>query len=143
MTTATQKHVGHDQVDFARETLAAAVTKILRLHLPAAVAATGLVSGLASAQDLVLEEVLVTAQKREESILDVPISISALGAEQLEALRTQSVEDYIFSIPNATFIKFGNLGPDAFGGRDVVVAASGVPAPDLGNAAAVQRGGML
>ena len=31
----------------------------------------------------VLEEVIVTAQKREESIMDVPISITALGAEEL------------------------------------------------------------
>ena len=33
-----------------------------------------------------LEEVMVTAQKREEDASDVPISIQAFGAEKLDAL---------------------------------------------------------
>lgn len=51
--------------------------------------------------------VVVTAQKREQNVLDVPISISTLDAAQLEALRVENVEDYIFSIPNATYVDSG------------------------------------
>src|SRR3954454_18903768 len=47
-----------------------------------------LTAGSASAQDaagptVALEEVVVTAQKREESLQDVPLSIAALGSEEL------------------------------------------------------------
>jgi iron complex outermembrane receptor protein len=66
----------------------------------------------ASAEDSVLGEVLVTAQKREESLKNVPISITAFSREELESLRVQGVEDYIGYVPNATFTKFNNLGSD-------------------------------
>ena len=32
-----------------------------------------------------LEELVVTARKREETVLDAPLSITALGADQIEA----------------------------------------------------------
>lgn len=69
-------------------------------------------TGPALAQSLPaeLEEVVVTAQKREQAITDVPISITAIGAQQLEVLRATSVVDYITEIPNATFISFGAFG---------------------------------
>ena len=57
--------------------------------------------------DTVLESVVVTAQKRQESIQSVPISITAIGTEQLEAMRVRGVEDYVYSIPNATFVNSG------------------------------------
>ncbi len=40
----------------------------------------------ALAQSGLLEEVIVTAQKREQSIQDVGISITAISGEQMEAL---------------------------------------------------------
>lgn len=50
----------------------------------------------------VLEEILVTAQKREQSVVEVPISMSVLGERELEARRVINVNDYALSIPNAT-----------------------------------------
>lgn len=75
-------------------------------------AALALVSGQVAAQAVPpeLEEIVVTAQKREQAITDVPISITAIGSQQLEALRATSVVDYITEIPNATFISFGAFG---------------------------------
>ncbi len=49
----------------------------------AVVLATGLYTGSALAQ---LEEVIVTAQKRTESLQDIPIAISAYSAENIESL---------------------------------------------------------
>ncbi|MEH6634199.1 MAG: TonB-dependent receptor [Halioglobus sp.] len=49
---------------------------------------------------LMLEEVVVTAQKREESVQDVPISITALSETDLERRGYQNVGDLINSIPN-------------------------------------------
>lgn len=40
-----------------------------------------------------LEEVVVTAQKREENAQDVPISLSAFSGEKLEALGVESAQD--------------------------------------------------
>jgi iron complex outermembrane receptor protein len=54
------------------------------------------------------EEILVTAQRRTEALKDVPISITTLGSEELEVRRVTGVEDYIESVPNATFINVGS-----------------------------------
>jgi len=58
-----------------------------------------------------IDEVIVTAQKRAQSVLDVPISMTVLGAEQLEAMRVQELKDYVFDIPNATFYSTGKSSP--------------------------------
>ena len=55
-----------------------------------------------------LEEVLVTAQKREENLQDVPITVAAFTAEDLETLRINGIDDLgqytpgLFSIPSPT-----------------------------------------
>ena len=46
----------------------------------------GLYAGPASAQAIVLEEIIVTAQKREQSLEDVPASVSAMNAETVRDL---------------------------------------------------------
>ena len=38
----------------------------------------------ASAQDLALEEVVVTAQKRVQSLMDVPLSVSAVSGAKMQ-----------------------------------------------------------
>lgn len=47
----------------------------------------------ASAQQLALEEIVVTARKREESLLEVPLSISALTSEQIQILGIKDVAE--------------------------------------------------
>jgi len=49
-----------------------------------------------------LGEVLVTAQKREESLQNVPISIDALGQQKLEELNVQNFSDYVQFLPAVT-----------------------------------------
>ena len=49
-----------------------------------------------------LGEVIVTAQKRAESLQDVPISIDALGQEKLEELNVQNFKDYVQFLPSVT-----------------------------------------
>ena len=48
----------------------------------------------------VIEEILVTARKREESFVDVPSSLSVVGSEQLEAYGTHNLADLADSVPN-------------------------------------------
>jgi len=54
-----------------------------------------------------LDEVVVTAQKREQSLQDVPISIQALGGEQLEELHIQGFGDYMKYLPSVSFQGYG------------------------------------
>ena len=49
-----------------------------------------------------LEEIVVTAQKRSESLQDVPISIQALGTERLEELNIKKFKDYVQMLPTVT-----------------------------------------
>lgn len=47
-----------------------------------------------------LEEIVVTATKREENLQDVAVSVQAIGAERLEALNIANFDDYIRYLPN-------------------------------------------
>jgi iron complex outermembrane receptor protein len=57
-----------------------------------------------------LEEVIVTARKRDESLLDVPISITALSAEQLETYNLQDMEEISRMTPGMFYTDFGGTG---------------------------------
>ena len=67
------------------------------------------VSGAAIAQDggrtrgNVIEEVIVTAQKRAQAISDVPLAIHALTADKLESERFESLADLKLISPSFTF----------------------------------------
>ncbi|WP_269715557.1 TonB-dependent receptor [Caulobacter sp. NIBR2454] len=82
---------------------------ILKVALLASAAQVAFVSG-AFAQDAApatqpgfnIEEVVVTARRREESLKDVPVSVSALGAERLEAMGASDITTLQQQTPNAT-----------------------------------------
>lgn len=63
---------------------------------------TMLFTNLVQAQ-ATLEEVVVTAQKREQSLQDVPISITAFNRDQIKANMFLDVADYFESSPNVAF----------------------------------------
>jgi|TARA_B100002003_G_scaffold146783_2_gene135881 outer membrane receptor protein involved in Fe transport len=48
----------------------------------------------------ILEEIIVTAQKREQSLQDVPISVSAVSGETIENRSINSLSDLSRSVPN-------------------------------------------
>ncbi|HEY0682325.1 MAG TPA: TonB-dependent receptor [Steroidobacter sp.] len=56
-----------------------------------------------------LEEVVVTARKREESLQDTPIAISAFSAAALERQQITSTEDLDQIAPNLQFASYGPL----------------------------------
>ena len=60
-----------------------------------------------AAQSGVLEEVLVTAQKRTENLQSVPVSIQAIGSERLEELHVKGFEDYVRYLPTVSYQTFG------------------------------------
>ena len=50
-----------------------------------------------------LEEIVVTAQKREENIADVPIAVTVLGEDQIEASFSRNIEDLQALVPAVSF----------------------------------------
>lgn len=68
-------------------------------------------AALAASNNATLEEVVVTAQKREQSLQDVPISISAFGAEQIDQANMKGATDYLQSTPNVSFAEVSGQGP--------------------------------
>jgi len=65
-------------------------------------------TGAAQAQNtLQLEEVVVTAQKRAESVQDIPVAVSAFTAENLEAMGVQDFGDLAKASPSLTITTTG------------------------------------
>jgi iron complex outermembrane recepter protein len=63
-----------------------------------------------------LEEVIVSAQKRSEKLLDVPTAISAISGDRLEALQVNSLADIADYVPGLAVIAGG-----APGYRDLII----------------------
>ena len=69
-----------------------------------ALAATFILTAPAVAQQL--EEVIVTAQYREQNIQDVPLSITALGAADIEAAGIFDATTIALNVPGMTYAEF-------------------------------------
>ena len=63
------------------------------------ICAIGLLGSAAVAQER-LDEVIVTATKRAESIMDVPVSVTAISGEQIQNLGIADMEDLSLFVPN-------------------------------------------
>jgi outer membrane receptor protein involved in Fe transport len=91
--------------EFNRKQLAKSISMALAGSV---VSMTVVVPAQAQDEDTVLlEEVIVTAQKREQNLQDVPISIQVLGNEQLENLDIRSFDELIEFLPNVSFTSGG------------------------------------
>jgi iron complex outermembrane receptor protein len=77
---------------------------VLRTSLIAAAVSAAIAPGAALAQ---LEEVIVTAQKREQSIQDVPIAISAINERILEQTGVNTITEVIPMVPGLTGSDYG------------------------------------
>ena len=55
-----------------------------------------------------IEEVIVTATKRQASTQDIPVAVSAVTEESLEQLGISNFEDYLLQLPGVTA---GGSGP--------------------------------
>jgi iron complex outermembrane receptor protein len=83
-------------------TLAAAIALALAMAAP--------VSAQETSTDGGLEEIVVTAQRREEKLQDVPVAITALSAADIEARGIGSTRDVLPSIPNVTYDESFTIG---------------------------------
>jgi iron complex outermembrane receptor protein len=75
----------------------------------------------------IIEEITVTAQRREESVQDVPIAVSAFSGAMLEDRQIINPSDLQMNAPNVSFTST-NFGGNSFSIRGIgnlVIAASG------------------
>ncbi|MBP7702159.1 MAG: TonB-dependent receptor [Phenylobacterium sp.] len=101
----------------------------MRLQLMATAAIAALFSTPVSAQDepTAIEEIIVTAQKRDESLLSVPISITAVTAATLDAASARNLSEVQGRVPGVYF-SAGAGGAAPIGIRGT--AGSGTPLGD-------------
>ena len=98
-------------------------------HTPAAIVAVVLclpVMGPASGQEAVLEEILVTARKRTESVQDVPESITVFSASLIEDAGITRIKDVADLTPNLVLRQSYRMGV-------VNLSARGLAAPQQGD----------
>jgi iron complex outermembrane receptor protein len=59
-----------------------------------------------------IEEIVVTSRRREESQQDVPLSVTAFGEQQIEALKPKTLRDFDGLAPNI-YVGMNTAGPSA------------------------------
>lgn len=74
----------------------------LSLSLPA--------NAAGDADEQIIEEVIVTATRRAESVQDVPISVSVVTADDIAATGTTNLKDLAAQVPNFVFAESPNQG---------------------------------
>ena len=84
-----------------------AVVSLLALTLPAMRAVAAPAAAEDESTPVLLEEIIVTAQKREQSSIEVPISMTTIDATEIEARRVRGFDDFLLAVPNVTYAKTG------------------------------------
>ncbi len=82
-------------------------TIITQVMFAALILSFGLTHKAIAQDGLELEEVVVTAQRREQSLQDVPISINAFTADTIDKFMFNDVGEYLIRTPNASFTTDG------------------------------------
>jgi iron complex outermembrane recepter protein len=87
------------------------VKRAMRSPLPFTLLSVALVAGgqAAHAQDDPLGDIVVTAQKREEKLNDVPVSMAAIGGERLADLGYTRAQEIFQQVPNVSFRESGGI----------------------------------
>ncbi len=67
-----------------------------------------------------LEEIVVTANKREENVRDVPVSVGVVEGKDIESLRVEDLEDISRLVPGISFAAHNN-GPNGPGQDNITI----------------------
>jgi len=82
-------------------------------------------------QPVQLDEIIVTAQKREEQLIDVPASIAVLTGNQLESLQVTSLADMVGYIPGLNVESLGTPGQRQIVLRGLASSSSSTSSPTV------------
>ena len=72
-----------------------------------------------------LEEIVVTARARSETLQDVPATITAFSENQIENMGVQRAEDFIYMTPGVTFVNTVESGDSSLSIRGISGARDG------------------
>ncbi|GFE82547.1 TonB-dependent receptor [Steroidobacter agaridevorans] len=73
----------------------------------------------------VIDEIVVTAQKRSESVQDVPVSVSAFAEEQLTRVHATQLQDYAAYMPGINIANGGSPGQTSITLRGIAPVGPG------------------
>ncbi len=101
----------------------------MSVALTAALGASGAMAAAAatSNEPSLVQTLVVTAQRREEAIQDVPVAVSAFSGETLKNQQIQGGSDLLHAIPNVNFAR-GNFGGFNFQVRGIGTKTVGTSA---------------
>ncbi|HAK51536.1 MAG TPA: hypothetical protein DCM54_06485, partial [Gammaproteobacteria bacterium] len=106
--------------------------KFIPMSLGVAVAIAGLPAYSADDDDKnYIEEVIVTAEKREENVLDVPVTMSAFSAQMIEELGMTNQDDLEQLVPGLQFQDEGQQTGQGTTIRGIGTRLAGETHPDL------------
>jgi iron complex outermembrane receptor protein len=81
----------------------------------------------AMAQSTEMEEVIVTARKRDEALLDVPVAVNAFNAQEIASAGIVRPQDFIALTPNMTMVQTQNQGTSFIVVRGISQARNSEP----------------
>ena len=84
-----------------------------------------------------LEEIVVTAQRREQNLQEVPVSVTAFTGATLENLKITEASQYLQMTPNVSYTEDGQVGA-----RGISVAMRGVSNINTDESAFIQSIGV-
>jgi iron complex outermembrane receptor protein len=82
---------------------------------------------LLAAESDELEEVVVTARKRDESLLNVPVSVDAFTEQTIQSAGIESPRDFVAMVPNMTLVEVQNVGNSFITVRGISQARNSEP----------------
>ena len=89
-------------------------SRVFKLSAMSAAVASALVTGQpVQAQQTALEEVIVTATRRSESIQDIPINIAAISGDAIEEQGLSSLSEVMQWVPGIHVVDQGSRAADA------------------------------
>ena len=116
-------NTGYRTISICKRFISAAVLALPFLLQPGSVA-----FAQESGIDALMEEITVTARKREEGLQDTPIAVSVFSGESLEARGVQRIDEIAGLTPN---MSFDNINTNGGGGNSAAVFLRGVGQRDF------------
>lgn len=90
-----------------RKPLFNAISMAITASVMSATAAAPVMADQVDDENFALEEVIVTAAKRTQSLQDIPVSVQVLGNQQLQDLQVKGFEDYMLFMPTVSYTSAG------------------------------------
>jgi iron complex outermembrane receptor protein len=93
-----------------------------------ALSACGVAFGEEATRGATLEDVVVTAQKREQRLIDVPLAVTAVSAAEISERGVVSLQDMQYSVPGLTLAETGpGVGRVQLNGIGIAGGSTGLP----------------